>query len=872
MQCLFCGSKIGYLRKLSGKEFCSDEHEQEHLRRQEELALARLMEAAFEPPPEPEDDGQAAGPEFGVRAVEAEEQTPELAGWVLEWPVLASGPSKPQGFFDLVLKSAGVLIPVMLAAAVPPGIERCEPARQVAPVSAVSGPASPRTGSSSGRSGRPRVEIGRGNRRPIGLEQGAPQYPAADVLPLQRLRPNGNAGRAGPADASARVYRIGVAMPRVALREVRIQSGKPVVSGVAAKRPKRTRLEMAGIRQPKVRIQANGYPEPVRPAFLDSAQIPYSLPRQADHSSEALPPARRASQLWMVVLPEVDRRTHGASLAGVAPLGNPELPVQIGRMAHATGAEPSGFAVGLRMVPAPGVRRPAEGPLESMEAPPPATVVEVRPTPARRKARAFAGTSPVIGMVILPPDSVDPETWPVVAPAGPQALRARLVDEPFAPHRHTAGIETAPAASFPGASGIRMQAIPALAGTIRAGSRPAATKLESLSGGSPLGSEIVLRLRLAGKRRTQPAEPAYADLGRLAEVPTHAGASIWLGAAPREDARGPQLTNGLRPVRPEWVVQTVSGVGPRPANAPAEAGGVDAQAWIWLAKPVGAAKIDRDMPAAEPEPAESDGGDFPPEPEHELVTPGAHKNVLAVMMVRWNQMPDTARKSTMALPIIALLALIFPRFAAQSEGGTLATVQAAVRSRAAIDLNDDFRAGLSRWDGKPGWALGWRYDAAGFLRPGRELALLRDSIPLKDYHLEFLGQIEKKALNWVVRASNRNTYYGYKLLITKPGPLPAVAIVRYAMVDGREVARTQLPLPLNVRSDTMYQVRTDVRGSQFTTYVNGQLVDTWSDQRLASGGVGFFSERAEVARLRWVRLTDRDDAVGKMCSYLSPQN
>ena len=312
-----------------------------------------------------------------------------------------------------------------------------------------------------------------------------------------------------------------------------------------------------------------------------------------------------------------------------------------------------------------------------------------------------------------------------------------------------------------------------------------------------------------------------------------------------------------------------SSVAPRPAEVAAQASSVDARTWHWMLKPLGAVKIDREMPKTEAEPPETDIGYFPPEPEHELVQPDAGKNALAVMMVRWHGMPNAARKSSMVLPIVALLALMIPRFATQSAGGSLATVQAAVRSRAAVDLNDDFRNGLSGWDGKPGWAEGWKYDAAGFLSPGRELARLRDSIPLKDYRFEFLGQIEKKALNWVVRASAPHTYYGYKLLITKPGPLPSLSIVRYTMVNGRQAARTQLPLPLTVRNDTMYQVQMDVRGSQFTTYVNGQLVDTWSDQRLSSGGVGFLSERGELARLRWVRLTDRDDSWAK-CALIFP--
>jgi len=237
--------------------------------------------------------------------------------------------------------------------------------------------------------------------------------------------------------------------------------------------------------------------------------------------------------------------------------------------------------------------------------------------------------------------------------------------------------------------------------------------------------------------------------------------------------------------------------------------------------------------------------------------------------MRWQLVPSPVRRAAMALPAIAALLMLIPNFSTSPGEGLLASAEGALKKRASIELEDDFRSGLSRWQGGKDWTRGWQYDPAGFLRPGRHLALLTESLPLSTYRVEFLAQIEQKAITWVVRAKDLENYYCYKILITKPGPLPTAAIVRYAVVGGRPAVRAQLPLPLNIRSDTMYQVGMDVRGGQLTTYVNGQLVDTWTDQTLASGGVGFFSERGEMARLRWVRLTDRDDIVGKVCSYLS---
>ena len=43
-------------------------------------------------------------------------------------------------------------------------------------------------------------------------------------------------------------------------------------------------------------------------------------------------------------------------------------------------------------------------------------------------------------------------------------------------------------------------------------------------------------------------------------------------------------------------------------------------------------------------------------------------------------------------------------------------------------------------------------------------------------------------------------------------------------------------LPIEVKADTVYQVRLDVSGDKFTTYVQGKLVDYWTDNRIKLGG------------------------------------
>ncbi len=58
-----------------------------------------------------------------------------------------------------------------------------------------------------------------------------------------------------------------------------------------------------------------------------------------------------------------------------------------------------------------------------------------------------------------------------------------------------------------------------------------------------------------------------------------------------------------------------------------------------------------------------------------------------------------------------------------------------------------------------------------------------------------------------------------------------------------------------------------MQGNRFATFVNDQFVDSYSDSRLPSGGVGFFSESDESARICWLRIVDQDDSLGRSASF-----
>jgi hypothetical protein len=205
------------------------------------------------------------------------------------------------------------------------------------------------------------------------------------------------------------------------------------------------------------------------------------------------------------------------------------------------------------------------------------------------------------------------------------------------------------------------------------------------------------------------------------------------------------------------------------------------------------------------------------------------------------------------------------------------TVSEVIRSRAPITLHQDFGSTLSSWTGWTAAAMPrvddprrervddprWASAAAPVLR------IWKRSTALQNYQMEFSGEIEKKSLSWAFRALNEKNYYATKILITKPGPLPNAGLVRYAMVDGRESDRVQLPLPLTLERGSHYRVRVSVQDEHFITFLNGQVISSWSDKRLLRGGVGFFEDSDDPQKVAWINLSERDSFLGKMLAHFS---
>jgi hypothetical protein len=200
--------------------------------------------------------------------------------------------------------------------------------------------------------------------------------------------------------------------------------------------------------------------------------------------------------------------------------------------------------------------------------------------------------------------------------------------------------------------------------------------------------------------------------------------------------------------------------------------------------------------------------------------------------------------------------------------GPVAWVRQTIANRAAYQAADNFHGGMQAWGSAPkSYAAGWVRNRDGYVHPGA-LAIFNPSRNFKDYRFEFFGQVEQKSMGWVVRAKDTNNYYAMKFKVLEAGLRPVMAVVHYSVVEGKAGHQVETPLNLMVHNNKAFQVAVDVKGNHFSASIDGEEVDSWSDDALPTGGVGFFAEAGERSRLYWMKLTKNDDWLGRVCSML----
>jgi hypothetical protein len=202
----------------------------------------------------------------------------------------------------------------------------------------------------------------------------------------------------------------------------------------------------------------------------------------------------------------------------------------------------------------------------------------------------------------------------------------------------------------------------------------------------------------------------------------------------------------------------------------------------------------------------------------------------------WERLPVSAR---VGAGVVAALTIITFAYSAMNSGKATAkpTAPVAQSSSPGYELGNQINTG--------GWNADWIPDDTQ-----HRVTLLRGSQPYSNYRIEFEGQIQSKALGWMYRGINPRNFYVNKIERKKYGDTPVVVLVRYAMIDGKAEGPVEKQLQMPVRVDTVYKVRLDAVGADFSVWVQGQKVDSWRDARLGSGGLGLYAEGEETATIK----------------------
>jgi len=192
----------------------------------------------------------------------------------------------------------------------------------------------------------------------------------------------------------------------------------------------------------------------------------------------------------------------------------------------------------------------------------------------------------------------------------------------------------------------------------------------------------------------------------------------------------------------------------------------------------------------------------------------------------------------------------------------------AIEKRASIQVTDTFKQGMKAWGVPKGWVPGWSHHADGYVRLG-QLALFQPTSTFTDYRLEFFGQVEDRGMGWAVRARDPRNFYAMKFKVLAGGLRPVLEMIYYPVVGGKAGHEVKVPLAVMIHANTPYHVAVKVSGNRLTASVEGQQVDSWTDEVEPSGAVGFFTEPGERARLYWMKVYKNDDWLGRVCAFLT---
>lgn len=874
MRCLYCGKQLALLKRLTGGgEFCSDAHKHSYQEEYNRLALSRLLQAQSKPgeikthasvPAPVEGLGQPLPPGASRRrALPASTPTPQPQRTAIPLgPVTAA----PAAMAEPVQEAVEEVRPVAREEApvaaieetVPPEAEEVPPefsvfsmeipafsaladeAPYVEPwLDAVAAPASPAWQASNQFS---TLSLG----TPLALEHPLAdeiEFPAlvAELAPVEFARAKVNLvglsehffASAAPSRTVPEMESPFSSLPTAALMHLEICSAvdgaRPAILEVAAA-PTEFVNAKANLNVPfAVAAAPSGAFPAASPIALDIRVTASGASHQTSSNGALRFPVRvffQDSSLLNLYPSGIDFPSEDSDVVLIAPWVDEMI-------SHPNGLDSGGenAAAGVEAAGSPREALEALSRLhqdlalqhETAQAPAEATEAEVElaPAPLEQNSIAAAPVEPQAATIDISAEPV--EDRPI--PRSAHELLA-LPFKTFAPAKPALAVDS--------------------------------TALTSLSPELPRLKALPLRPKV-GK-----APPGFSPQQGAAQATEPAAESKPKAPAPqqRPEVRTAQvpLPAAKPPTPPVKSPPTVQSVKPGQASKPAQA-----------LKPAQPAKPPQTAKQAQPAPTAKPAGSSPQKPPRQPTPPAAQPAQPAAGDSKSQVPPPAApgvpdHSSMSSDEVMPSFATVQPvknlSFAGSLKGKLVIAISLVViaggaylsmggksQRSAANSRTAEEGVGPSIMLGEGGWVQGWAGDPNGS-HAGRQITIYRPSLKLSDYRIEFQGEIDSKSIGWVFRAMDPYNYYAMKLAIVTPGLSPKIALIKYAVVQGHETELGRVPVDMAARNDTVFNVRVDVRGAKFSTYVQGQPVDVWTDEQLKSGGVGFLNERAERARVK----------------------
>lgn len=554
----------------------------------------------------------------------------------------------------------------------------------------------------------------------------------------------------------------------------------------------------------------------VRAAALSTSGYDYQELNELESEVPAQPPGPSIDRTPMAVPIEAMAPKRPTPMAGYGPILGAGTPLTTPRVVTNT--------LHTKFVLGPNPNKPAAPPAPAIAVKP----VQSTPAPGKPIVQTPVAAKPVPA----PPATSAPRMLkPSAPPAAAAAAASATTPKPAAPAQP---VSSQPAVTVRSAPPQAAPAQPASPKPAAPAQKPAAAAATA----APAPAPPAQTPRPAPA--TQTAQPQKAN--PPAAAPPAPQKPVPVPEKPAVQPEKPKIN-----VRPSPAAQPA----PPPSNRPATPAAAPVRPAMAARDRGGnALPVERREPEAAPAPSQK--SKVQPIRKNE---PALSQSPAASHDVPMLGMPDTGAafwtnaSATMKAAMLAAGALVIfggGYFLFRTSPGTPGTASASTVTGPSATITEQTAPNMVI--GGAGWAANWGADAP--VNRGKQISLFRPTMSMTDYRFEFRGQIEQKALGWIVRAANSKNYYVLKIEMIKRGLSPVFALVKYPVIDGKETTHTQIMLNGDYRIDQLWNIRTDVKGSKIITYVQEKLADYWTDDQVKTGGAGFYIDKGERAQIK----------------------